>query len=165
LSEDVIDASWLERYTAWYLQRWSPSEERLRRVLLRKLRERGGDPELVEPELARLTRARLLDDGRLAESRARSRHRKGRSGARIREELRREGVAEEVVRAALEARSESPDPDFEAALAWARKRRLGPWRREPLDPTLRRRELASLARAGFPYAVASRVVDTPPEEP
>ena len=46
-----------------------------------------------------------------------------------------------------------------AAHIAARRRRLGPWRREQDRATSRQKDLATLARLGFSYAVARAVID------
>lgn len=57
------------------------------------------------------------------------------------------------------------DPDMAAAVALARRRGFGPFRRpslsaKPLSPEDRRmKELAAMARAGFSYDTAVRVID------
>lgn len=163
MSDEPITAAWLERYTAWYLDRWSTTAAGLRRVLARKLRERGGEEALIDIEIARLVRLGWVDDERFAEQRARAQHRRGRSGRRIRTDLLRAGVEPEVVQDALSARTEHEDPEQEAARTYARKRGLGPWRKVPLDPERRKKEMGRMIRAGFPYPVAARIVDASPD--
>ena len=52
------------------------------------------------------------------------------------------------------------DPELEAARAYARRRRLGPWRTKPDDSWERRqKELASMARAGFSFGVAKQALE------
>jgi regulatory protein len=47
-----------------------------------------------------------------------------------------------------------------AAAAYARRRRLGPFRRVPEERAERRqKDLAALARRGFGYGVAKQVID------
>ena len=46
-----------------------------------------------------------------------------------------------------------------AAAALARRRRLGPWRPAEARSGHRLRDLATMARAGFAYEVARRVID------
>ena len=57
-------------------------------------------------------------------------------------------------------RQTAPDPDLAAACAFARRRRLGPYRRGPAhqQPADRRRELAIFARAGFGRREAEAVL-------
>ena len=46
-----------------------------------------------------------------------------------------------------------------AAARYARRRRLGPFRAAPEREERRQRDLAALARAGFAYDVARRVIE------
>ena len=84
---------------------------------------------MIEAVLARLRAAGYLDDDRYAAAKARSLAGRGRSQAAIRATLARKGVGRETATAAVAAlREEGPDPEFAAAVALARRRRLGPWR-------------------------------------
>jgi regulatory protein len=53
-----------------------------------------------------------------------------------------------------EALNTEPDAALSAALIVARRRRIGPFRRYAPDPSVVRRELGVLARAGFARNVA-----------
>jgi regulatory protein len=55
-------------------------------------------------------------------------------------------------------RAVAPDPDLAAACAFARRRRLGPFRRAAAD---RAHELGAFARAGFSRRVAEAVLACP----
>ena len=52
------------------------------------------------------------------------------------------------------------DPDFTAAARLARKKRLGPFAKTPLTNELRQKQLATLARGGFSFDIARRVMST-----
>ena len=158
----------LHRRALRYLERFATTATHLRRVLLRRaLRDAaalGLDPEQVTREVeavvARLTGAGLLDDALFAENRARRLVASGRSPAQIRAALAGKGLGAPAIEAALErVAQEQPDPELAAAIAFARRRRLGPW--GPADGRGARaeRELAALARAGFGYRVARMVVE------
>ena len=76
--------------------------------------------------------------------------------------LAAKGVPREVVAAVLEAEREAhPEEDSEEAAAWAyaRRRRLGPYRLPDKRADHRERDLASLARQGFPFSLARRIVE------
>jgi regulatory protein len=157
----------------YYLSRYAASERHLADVLRRKaLREAAAHevpPERVEAMIAavveRLRLAGYLDDGRFAASRARSLADRGRSLARIRAKLARQGVARDAAADALASlREERPEPELAAAVALARRRRLGPWRPQGERADARQRDVAVLARAGFPPRVALEVVDAPDPE-
>jgi regulatory protein len=84
----------------------------------------------------------------------------------IRARLLQKGVAEDDVDAGLAAVDEhTEEPDLAAAVNFARRRRLGPFRPAEDRPETGEKDLAILARAGFPYDVARRIVAaTTPEE-
>ncbi len=154
----------LEGWALAYLGRFASSAENLRRVLLRRARRRGlPDPEarqrataLIDALVERYRCSGLLDDRAYAAARVRSLHRRGESSTKIRARLAAKGIDSSVAAEALgELRSEAADPDLAAACAFARRRRLGPYRRAAAAPA---RELGAFARAGFGRDVAERVL-------
>ncbi|MBW1878158.1 MAG: RecX family transcriptional regulator [Deltaproteobacteria bacterium] len=158
-------AASLDRHARWYLERYTTARGHLRRLLLRRVNKSiflfGGDrdeaAEWVDAVLDRLERRGTLDDLRFATDRARSLHLRGTSTRQIRAKLAEKGVRPPIMDEALAALDASQgDPDLRAACAYVRKRRLGPFRDDP--SAHRERDLARLARAGFPYAVASKVL-------
>ena len=58
-----------------------------------------------------------------------------------------------------EVTDELPDPELAAVIAYARRRRLGPWAPAEVRAGRQERDLAALARAGFSYRVARMVVE------
>ena len=87
--------------------------------LVRKLRLRGADAEMIEVELQRLTDDGLLSEERYLESYVRSRANAGRGPARIREELAQRGLSRELIEQALT----EADVDWQAQLqdVWQRR--------------------------------------------
>jgi regulatory protein len=163
----------LDRMALAYLERYASSAENLRRVLARKVerrcRLREEDPEaalaLVEEAVARAVASGLVDDAAYAEARVASLRRRGGSRRAIAAKLAAKGVDAETVGAALardaQARIEDDpeaDPEREAARALAKRRRLGPFRAAGRAEN-REKDIARLARAGFPYGVARDVID------
>jgi regulatory protein len=70
------------------------------------------------------------------------------------------GVAPDDIDGALAALAETAgNTDFTAAVNLARRRRLGPYRPLAARAEMREKDLAALARAGFSYDIARRVVD------
>jgi regulatory protein len=151
----------LERWALGYLGRYASSAENLRRVLIRRARKHA--PEAAQQARAgidaivvRYRESGLLDDAAYAAGRVASLHRRGDSLKAIRARLAGKGVPAEVAAEAVSAlRENAPDPDIAAACAFARRRRLGPFRRAAAD---RQRELATFARAGFSRRVAEAVL-------
>jgi regulatory protein len=102
--------------------------------------------------VARLAASGAVDDGAFAASRARSLQRSGKSGRAIGAHLAAKGVPKTL---AQEAVPDDAAHELAAAVIHARKRRLGPFRKtEDATPEQCRRELGSLARAGFAHGVA-----------
>lgn len=164
----AIDAAQIERWALAYLGRFASSAENLRRVLLRRVRRRLPDDReaaaraaaAIDALVVRYRASGLLDDAAYAAGRARARLRRGQSLNTIRAGLAAKGVAGEDAQAAIDAlREEGGDPDLAAAVAFARRRRLGPWRRAPAgDGEARLKELGAFARAGFARAAAEAVL-------
>jgi regulatory protein len=169
----AVDDAALERAALRYLERFAAPRRQLARVLMRRVQRavRAGvlaqeeGAARVEAIVARLAARGLLDDRLFAEGRARSLNQRGRSAAAIRMSLRVRGVDDEDVAAALARLSVEQDaPELAAALALARRRRLGPYR-PPAERAARRdKDLAVFARAGFDLRLAARIVDAPSPE-
>ena len=165
----------LMRVATAYLARHSASTQRLRDVLGRRIARglaREGEPPpdaatleaLIEPVVERLGRAGLLDDAAFARGRVANLARKGRPAWRIKAELA-SGFGVDVEAVGLADDLAAIDPHAQA-LRWARRRRLGPFRSRDRE-VRRERDIASLARAGFPADIARGVIDgdgTGPEE-
>lgn len=164
----------LENAALYYLQRFASSTENLRRVLMRRVErsarahdtDREDGAAWVDEIVTRFARAGLVDDRAYAEGKAGSLHRRGASLRRIRGELAAKGVAKDLVEEAIAALEETAerDPDTAAAIRLARRRRLGPFRAAEDREERRERDLAALARAGFGYDTARRIIDAESEE-
>ncbi|GAB3457457.1 regulatory protein RecX [Insolitispirillum peregrinum] len=158
----------------YHLGRFATSRAGLRQVLERKawrsLQAHGGDADEVarwiEAVLDSLQKQGWLNDGAFAEARARSLNARGTATRTIRQKLAQKGVAEDDIVAALDRLGEEQgfddarQSDRMAAVAYARRRRLGPWRGEgELRSERRERDLAALARQGFDLDIARQVID------
>jgi regulatory protein len=151
----------IERWALHYLERYASSAENLRRVLMRRVRRHSPQtaPQvaaLIDALVAHYRESGLLDDAAYAAGRVQSLHRRGDSLQAIRARLAAKGVAtSDVAEAVSRLRSAATDPDIGAACAFARRRRLGPYRRAAADHA---RELGAFARAGFNRRVAEAVL-------
>ena len=161
-----IGVALIEEWALAYLGRYASSAANLRRVLLRRVRRRLGAAARIDDETAaaidalieRYRAVGLVDDAAYAAARARQGLARGRSLRQIGAALAVKGIGGEDAAAALESLRESAaDPDLAAACAFARRRRLGPYRQPPHVGD-RQRELAAFARAGFSRAAAERVL-------
>jgi regulatory protein len=160
-----VTPAYLQRAAMAYLERYAASAEQLRRVLTRKVanrcRLRGEDPaefrDAIDEVVAKSLRVGLVDDARYAQGRVASLRRRGGSSRAIQAKLSIKGVDRETIAAAIEAHD---GDDEEAAVAFARRRRLGPYRPGERLP-YRDKDLAAMARAGFGFGLAKRIVDSP----
>jgi regulatory protein len=161
VNDREIGPELLERWALGYLGRYASSSENLRRVLIRRARRHAPEAAqqaraLIDAIVARYRESGLLDDAAYAAGRVASLHRRGDSLKAIRARLAGKGVSAEVAAEAVSGlRETAPDPDIAAACSFARRRRLGPFRRTKAD---RQRELAAFARAGFSRRVAEMVL-------
>lgn len=103
----------------------------------------------------RLVELGVVNDAAFAEGRARSLNRAGRSRRAVAAHLAARGIGAETAQAVL---PEDPEAEFAAAVAHARRRRLGPFRTVAADPARLQKELAAFARAGFARDVALRAL-------
>jgi len=159
-----VTPAYLQRAALAYLERYASSAENLRRVLKRKVdkrcRLRGEDPaefqEMIDEVVAKSLRTGLVDDARYAEARVASLRRRGGSARAIQAKLSAKGVDRASIAAALEGGEE--DDEERAARAFARRRKLGPYRPGERVP-YRDKDLAAMARAGFRFDVARSIID------
>jgi len=161
----------LKNSALYYLERYDTSSAHLRRRLHQKIqlsaKVHGTDPEegaaAVEQLIARFTELGLLDDARFAREQVRRLLARGTSGAMIRNRLRAKGLTAEEIDAALAAdEAGGAGRELRAALRYARRRRLGPYRLDgrPGERAERRdRDLAALGRQGFDFETALQVID------
>jgi regulatory protein len=159
-----VTPAYLQRAALAYLERYASSAENLRRVLRRKVdkrcRLRGEDPaafhEMIDEVVAKSLRSGLIDDSRYAEARVATLRRRGGSARAIQAKLTAKGVDRSAIAAALEGEEGNEE---EAARAFARRRKLGPFR--PGErASYRDKDLAAMARAGFRFDVARNVIDS-----
>ena len=161
MAKGEIEPELLERWALHYLGRYASSAENLRRVLTRRMRRHSptapqAAARLIDSLVARYRAAGLLDDAAYAAGRVQSLHRRGGSLHAMRARLAAKGVSAADVADAISALSAGvADPDIAAACAFARRRRLGPYRRSAADDE---RERAAFARAGFSRRVADAVL-------
>ncbi|MDG5495789.1 RecX family transcriptional regulator [Niveispirillum sp. BGYR6] len=169
-----VTPEYLDRAALHYLERFASSSANLRRLLLRRVmasaQAHDTDPaqgaEWVEALIARYLRSGLLNDGLYAEMKARGLQRRGGSTRAIRQKLRAKGLEDAEVDAAmgeLEG-AETGEADLAAAIAYARRRRLGGFRPDRgLDADAARarrdKDIAALARAGFDLETARLVIN------
>ncbi|RKH17707.1 RecX family transcriptional regulator [Corallococcus sp. CA047B] len=167
-----VSPRYLENAALHYLKRYAATVSQLKRVLMRRVdrsvKFHGGDRAeavgWVDALAEKLIRNNLINDGAYAETKAHSLRASGRSARVITQKLRMKGVAQELVQQKVAEATQDVSEDA-AALIWARKKRLGPFRRDASTRAdNRQRDLAALARAGFSFTIAKRVIDGTADE-
>jgi len=160
-----LTTSALENAALHYLERFATSSANLRRVLLRKVARAAGEEgdaaegkRLVDDLIARYLASGLLDDRTYASQMASSLARRGASRFQIGGKLAQKGVAAALVKEAVQGLDEGGSSELTAACALVRRRRLGPYRAPAARGEWQRKDLATLARAGFSLDVARRVL-------
>ena len=164
-----MSADYLREATSDYLQRYSPSEQQLRQVLWRKIdkniRLRGeGDrydyTEMIDAEIEYRHSIGALNDEILANAWAESLHRRGKSAIQIRASLRSKGFSGTNIDQSFEQFEQSAeDLALEAAIVYARKKRLGPFQsNEEKRRARQKKDIASMIRAGHNYACVKRIM-------
>lgn len=160
----ILDQAALLRAAMDHLARRSDSVQGLQRALARKIAKarakdqcRIDDPEAA---IARVTEQivgkGLLSDRRFAESRALFLTGRGRSRLQIAADLAARGVDRETTQSVLASRERGDERA--AAIAYARRRRLGPFRSSQRREK-RLNDIAAMQRAGFDLALASAIID------
>ncbi|MEO6040487.1 MAG: RecX family transcriptional regulator [Croceibacterium sp.] len=155
-----LDPAALSELALGYAARFATTAAKLERYLTRKLRERGWDGDQPPDTAAiteRLVALGFVDDAAFAEARTRSLLRRGYGERRIGQALAEAGIGREE-RARLRP---GEVPARAAALALARKRRLGPFGPAPADRAGREKQLAAMLRAGHRLDSAREMVDAP----
>jgi len=166
-----ITAQYLENAASFYLERYPNTAEGLRRVLQRRVRkaEIAEAPVVVDVQrvidtiVAKFVAAGVVDDKAFAQTKARALHRRGTSSRLTRQKLKLAGIDAGTLDQAMagldqELHTDPRQREWQAAVALARRRRLGPFRGKDRKEH-RNRDLAAMARGGFDYDVAKKVID------
>jgi len=166
-----ITAKYLQNAATFYLERYPSTAEGLRRVLQRRVRkaEMAEAPvmenvkEAIDALVAKFVDAGMIDDKAFAQTKARSLHRRGTSTRLTRQKLAMAGIDTDTLDAAMagldqELHTDPKQREWQAAVALARRRKLGPFRQKERKEH-RDRDLATMARGGFAYDLAKKIVD------
>lgn len=155
-----LDPEKLDRLALHYVARYATTRAKLVRYLARKVSDRGwagegpADPAGIAERMVVLG---YIDDAGFAQGRANALLRRGYGERRIDAALRIAGVDH------IE-RERDAGQEWEAALAYARRRGIGPYAQAPVDRDGARRALAAMIRAGHDMATARRIVAAAPGE-
>jgi len=160
----------LENIARFHLQRFASSAHNLRVVLMRSVHTSAQFHALdineaekwVGDIIKRFLQSGLLDDYVYARGKVITMLARGSSLIRVRSSLATKGVSRTIVEEVLiDLFSENKNMVFDAALKFARRRQIGPYRRASIiEKREEKRELSILARAGFSYSIARQIVDS-----
>ncbi|TKD49916.1 regulatory protein RecX [Sphingomonas baiyangensis] len=160
-----LDREALERMTLRYVGRYATTRAKLATYLRRKQRERGWHDSSLSAEAAVERMVQLcaergyVDDRGFGEMRAASMARRGLGARRVAATLRADGLTPEdaaFLDEAIDARSVA------SAVAFARRRRIGPFAADPADRALRDKQIAAMVRAGHSFDMAREIVAMSP---
>ncbi|MFL6722315.1 MAG: regulatory protein RecX [Sphingomonas sp.] len=140
-----------------YVGKYATTRAKLRDYLTRKIRERGWDS-ASEPGLEalanRFAELGYIDDAAYAMARSRALSARGYGKRRLADKLRIAGIEESD---SLAAKEHADDHAVDAALRFAERRRLGPFSAEAADPRKREKWIATMVRAGHPFALSKAI--------
>jgi len=161
----------LKNIGLYYLKRFESSVQNLRQVLMRRVNDYARqNPEFdrteaagwIEELLAEFQNYHYLDDDRYAGLKIRDYLNAGKPERYIKNKLRQKGIDEKQIDALLTEQSYDPK---EMALAFAKKKKIGPFRLNEDDRREnRQKDLGTMVRAGFDYDVVCDVLQTDASE-
>ena len=157
-----LNAVRLDELALQYVSRFATSRAKLATYLGRKIRERGWDAESpadIAALVERLSRLGYVDDAAFALAKSRSLTSRGYGVGRVRQALYGAGIGDEE---AAPARDHASARSVDAALHFARRRRIGPYAGADMDQKARQRALAAMIRAGHEFALSRAIVALAP---
>lgn len=156
-----LDAAALDRLALRYVERFATTRRRLSVYLARKIRARGWEGAPIDPASVaeRLAARGYIDDRSFGAARAGAMAQRGLGAARVTGALRADGVEGEDADALAPAIAERAIP---AAIAFARRKRLGPFALVAPDRPKRDKQLAAMVRAGHSFDLARRILAVAP---
>jgi regulatory protein len=159
-----LDEAGLERLALRYVERYATTRAKLERYLVRKLRERGWTEESI-PDPASMARRMAalgyVDDGGFALAKAGALVRRGYGPRRVSQALKADGIGEAD---AAPAEQDAREGAWEAALGFAKRKRIGPFAAHVPDRMGREKAIGAMLRAGHDLATARRLANAAPGE-
>ena len=162
-----LDAQRLEEMALAYVARFASSAGRLAAYCRRKLRERGhagadegAPPPDIDALVARFVNQGFVDDASYARIKTGGLLRRGYGARRVNQVLQADAISETLRQEMAPGEADRR----EAAAAYARRRRLGPFARDGVaagDRAAREKQLAALVRAGHDSGHARRILACP----
>ena len=176
-----ISPEYLFRSGMYYLERYSSSIDNFRQVMSRKIirssKHYEENPskhfESLEELIEKLIKLGYLNDESYTRGQVRSYRRKGEGKRKIIQRIKLKGVDDDLISHVIDEIDAEDnqrfdrmdddidtinDPELKAALTYIKRKKLGIYRRKK-DEKSKQKDLASLARAGYSYNIASKALD------
>lgn len=165
-----ITETYLHNSGLYYLERYATSAANFETVMMRKVKKScayhedqsyEACAEMVKALVEKLIRLELLDDEVYTRVKLRGLRQRGKSKRFIVNYLRSKGISPDLTEKHLslynqEIGIQDSESEYETAIIFARKKRIGPFRIS--DKNTDEKDLGKLARAGFSYDTARRVL-------
>ena len=150
----------IKKYALNYLNRYASSKKNLKFILLRKIKKlnvKERDYEAYIKDILReLEDKNIISDENLANSIAYNYARNGKSIKLIKYHLMKKGINSKDINSALEKlEDEIPDFEYEAAMNFAKKKKLGKFGKS----NNKEKDLSKMARAGFNYDLIKKILN------
>lgn len=164
-----INPTYLHNSGLYYLERFSASKAHFKSVMMRKVKrscmhhkDQNYDEcaKMVDDLADKFERLDLLNDEVYARAVVTSLRRRGMSKTMILGKMRMKGIGRDLTLQELnkiDTESYDEDPELQAALKLARKKRIGPYFTGEEEDM--KKSLGKLARAGFSYDIARKILD------
>ena len=148
----------IRKYALNYLNRYASSKRNLELILLRKVKKLGLREKeyesFIKDILKELEYKKIINDENLANSMAFTYARNGKSKINIKYYLIKKGINSKDINNALEKLEEEiPDFEYESAMIFAKKRKLGKFGKS----NNKEKDLSKMARAGFNYDIIKKI--------
>jgi len=171
-----ITESYLHNSGLYYLERYASSAANFETVMLRKIKKSCAYHEdqdyetcaaLLPTLIEKFIRLELLNDDLYTRTKLRALRQRGKSKRAIVNYLKAKGIAGDLVQKHWtlynqEHEIQDDQAEYETAMIFARKKRLGPFRIS--DKVTPDQALGRFARAGFSYDTARRVLNLESED-
>jgi regulatory protein len=174
-----ISESYLHNAGLYYLQRFATSSANFREVMMRKVRKSCQHhtdqnlrtcEDMVDALVRKFQETGLLNDELYTRGAVTSLRRQGKSRKAIVQKMQIKGVDTDLTTEIIsdhdtDQYGEESNPEHEAAMIFARKKRLGPFRTpspelsQEEEKKIMEKSLSSMARAGFSYETCRHVLN------
>lgn len=161
---EPLKPSDLEWFALRYVERYATTRGKLSDYLRRKIRERGWGGDLQPDVVAlaeRMAGLGYVNDRAFAESKAGAMGRRGLGARRVTQALHFDGIQGEDAEAVAPILDENVTA---SAIAFARRKRIGPYAREAAERPLQEKQVAAMVRAGHAPQLARQIVRMAPGE-